>query len=554
VAGLISAPLAREQFAAISQLRWRIFVHSLSTLPGRLEMVSWIFVGLGYALFGVAGSFGLGLAAWFIVSHNKMAWLAVPFWMIFFLWQLFPMMAATFGENFDASGFLRFPLRYPSYFLIRILYGALDPGTLMGVLWLLGLTTGVGVAARGLLPWTALVLGLFAALNILLGRMIFLWVERWLARRKSREILGVLFFLFIISVQFIGPLTGRYATKGGHSVVPGLLVNLLLAGRLLPPGLAAAALAEGFQRNLVLALGDVALLGGYAAAFLLLLDIRMRAQYRGENLSEARAPAAAPGQKRAVRVGWSLLGLSGQVAAMVEKEFRYLARSGPMLFTLVMPVVILLILKIGPASHMRNAPSRLPILDFAFPAGAAYALLVLSNLTYNSLGADGAGIQFLFVSPVRFREVMVAKNVTHAAVLTVEMVLVWTAVCLMFRPPPLGLTLATLAGILFAVVVNFIAGNLMSLYAPKKFDFAVLGKQRAAGTTVLASMAVQGCVFSLVGGTLFMASFRGRIWIATLVLLAFAAAAFAGYRAALRRIDRIALGRRENIVAALCRA
>jgi ABC-2 type transport system permease protein len=555
MAGLISTPHAGEQFAAISQLRWRIFVHSLRTLPGRLEVVSWILVGLGYAILGILGTFGLGVAAWFLVSRGRLEWLALPIWGIFLAWQLFPVMATAFSENFDASNFLRFPLRYRSYFLIRIVYGALDPTTLIGILWLLGLTSGIGIAAPRLLPWTALVLATFAVLNILLGRVIFSWIERWLARRKSREIIGIVFFLFVICFQFIGPVLGHYRSRRLHPAMPHVMAELLPAENLLPPGLASSALARAAQGDFAIALGDFALLCGYAAVFLRLLDVRMRAQFRGENLSEVVAPTVLPKAKRAMRLGWTMPGLSGALAAIVEKEFRYLSRSGPMLFSFAMPIVILLIFRVGgPAGQMRNSRVHMSFLDFAFPFGAAYAMLVLSNLTYNSFGADGAGIQFFFVSPVRFREVMLAKNLTHAAVLALELLLVWVAVCLMFHPPAIGVALATLAGALFAALVNFVAGNLMSLYAPKKFDFAVLGKQRAAGITVLASMTVQALVFGLVGFTLFATSFHGRIWLATVLLLALASAAFLGYSAVLNRIDRIAISRRESIVAALCRA
>jgi ABC-2 type transport system permease protein len=554
MAGLISAPHAREQFAAISQLRWRIFVHSLRTLPGRLEMVSWIFVGLGYSIVGIAGTFGLGLAAWYFVSHRKLELLALPLWGIFLAWQLLPVMATAFAENFDASNFLRFPLRYRSYFLIRIVYGALDPITLIGIAWLIGMTVGVGIAAPRFLPWTALVLATFASLNILLGRMLFSWIDRWLARRKSREILGIFFFILIICFQFIGPIASHYSGRRAHPAMPQLIVKLLPVERVLPAGAAASALSDAVQGDFALTLGDFALLCGYSAVFLWLLDIRMRAQYRGENLSEAAVPKASPKNKEAVRFGWNLPGFSGPVAAIVEKEFRYLLRSGPMLFSLVMPIVILLIFRAGPAGHLRNGSVHLRLLDFAFPVGTAYALLVLSNLIYNSFGPDGVGVQFFFVSPVRFREVMLAKNLTYAAVIALEIVLVWVAVCFMFHPPPIGITLATLAGALFAAIVNFIAGNFMSLFAPKKFDLAVLGRQRAGGLTALASMGVQASVFGVVAVTIFATSFGGRIWLATIVLLAFAAAAFGGYSAALNRIDRIAISRRESIIAALCRA
>jgi ABC-2 type transport system permease protein len=555
-----ASPEAREQLAAIAHLRWRIFVNSLRTLRGRLEMVSWIFVGFGFAVLGVGGMFGLAAAGWYFASHDTVEWLALPLWGVFLYWQLFPVMATAFTENFDSSNFLRFPLRYRSYFFIRMAYGALEPTTLIGTLWLIGMTAGIGIGAPRLLPWAVIALGAFWALNVLLARMIFAWIERWLARRKSREILGVVFFIFIISFQFIGPVMGRYGGRNraatpeaGWAKLPGVMANLSPAQKLSPAGLAAGILADAARGNPGGALGSFALECVYSAAFLWLLDLRLRAQFRGENLSEAVAPVAPQAKKQAVRAGWGLPGLSGPVGALFEKEFRYLSRSGPMLFNLVMPIVILLIFRIGPANSARGGPFARHT-DLAFPIGVAYALLILSNLTYNSFGVEGGGIQFLFVSPVRFREILVAKNLMQGAVLGLEIALVWAGVSLMFRPPGIGITLATLAGVLFAALVNFTVGDLLSLYAPKKFDFAVFGRQRAAGTTVFVSLGVQVVIVLLATLALLTGMHYGRIWIATIIFLALAAGAFGGYVAVLNRVDRIAISRRENLIAELCRA
>ena len=80
-----------------------------------------------------------------------------------------------------------------------------------------------------------------------------------------------------------------------------------------------------------------------------------------------------------------------------------------MLFTLVMPVVVLLIFRFTPGRTGSSGGLFSRATDLAFPVGAAYALLVLTNLVYNTLGADAGGIQFYFVSPVRFREILRAK-------------------------------------------------------------------------------------------------------------------------------------------------
>jgi len=214
----------RDQFAAIAQLRWKIFIHSLRTVRGRMELVSWIFIGFGYSVLGIGGTIGLAFLTWFLVWHNREEWLAAPLWLIFLVWQVLPVMATAFTENFDASNFLRFPLSFRSYFMIRMAYGTLDPTTIVGCLWLAGMAIGAGAAVPSLFLWVAIVLAAFAALNILLGRMIFSWLERWLARRKSREILCCSFFSS--SSAFNSSIRSCSCTFTAMGAFTGLLLSL----------------------------------------------------------------------------------------------------------------------------------------------------------------------------------------------------------------------------------------------------------------------------------------------------------------------------------------
>jgi len=553
MAWLRISPEARGQIAAIAKVRWQLFVNSLRSLHGRLELVSRVFIGLGFGFAGFGGAFGLGSAAWFFVSSGRAEWLALPLWPVFMFWQFFPLLATAFTDNFDSSNLLRFPLSYPSFFVIRLAYGSLDPATALGSLWLAGIALGVGYARPQLLPWAALVLAAFAVLNILIGRMIFAWVERWLARRRTREILGVVFFLIIISFQFIGPLVHRFG-EGSRPAAGHIVSQLLPLERLLPPGLAAAAIAQATRAEFAAAFGTLLLLVAYGVAIAWLLHLRLRAQYRGENLNEAVARSASRKEKSTIRLGWNLPGFYAPVAAIFEKEFRYLSRSGPMLFTMIMPVVVLFIFRLTPSSSGDANSFLVRAPDLAFPAGAAYALLVLTNLVYNNFGADAAGIQFFFAAPVRFREILLAKNLAHAAVLALETILVWLAVCFVFRRPSLDVTLATLAGLLFALLVNLAVGNLLSLASPKKIDFGTFGRQRASNTTVFASFGVQIGVFVLAALTLLATRRHGEIWLATLILLALAAIAAAVYALVLSRADQMALARRETLINELSRA
>jgi ABC-2 type transport system permease protein len=562
---LAAWPEIRDQFAAIARLRWCIFINSMRTLRGRLEGVSWILMGCLFAAVGLGGMVGFGTAAYYFISHGKAEWLAAFFWITFLYWQLFPVMATAFSESFDSTNFLRFPLRYRSYFFIRMAYGALDPATLVASLWLFGMFVGISAASPAMLPWAAIVLAAFAAFNLLLNRAILAWIERWLARRKSREILGIVFFVLIISFQFIGPLIGRFRTHA-HYPLLSYGAHVIRVERLLPPGLAGSALEQATHAQFAFAFGAFALLCAYAGACLWILDLRLRAQFHGETLSETAAPAAAPavGEKgRPARLGWNLPGVSQPVAAVFEKEFRYLSRSSAMIFTMLMPVVILLIMGIGrtaarapragpPPPHYHPPPAV--VWQYAFPIGVAYALMILTNLIYNSLGADGGGVQMYYVTPVRFRDVLLGKNLVQAAILAVETVLLWTVATLMFGGVPLGILLATLAALVFAAAVNFAAGDCLSLLMPKKMDFAVFGRQRAAGTTAFAALAAQLMVFAMIGGTFAIAHFYAGFWLAVVLNLAFAVAAIAGYAILLGHIDKLARNRREAIISELLRA
>jgi ABC-2 type transport system permease protein len=554
-------PEIRGQFAAVARLRWCIFMNSLRTLRGRLEVASWILMGCAFAAVGLGGMLGLGAAAFYLVAHGQAEWLSAMFWAIFLYWQLFPVMATAFAESFDSTNFLRFPLRYRSYFFIRLAYGSLDPATLVGSLWLLGIFAGISIASPGMLPWAALVLAAFAAFNILLNRALFAWIERWLARRKSREILGIVFFLLIISVQFIGPLMARIGGHAHHSILP-YAAYALPGERLLPPGLAGTALSHATHAHFAGAFGALALLCGYAAACLWILDLRLRAQFHGETLSETVAPVTARKKTAPARLGWNLPGFSSPVAAMFEKEFRYLSRSSPMIFTLLMPIVILLLFRLGGAAGAGRAahpsphdhPVPFAFSHYAFPISVAYALLILTNLIYNSLGADGGGVQMYYVVPVRFRDVLLGKNLVHAAIVAFETMLLWIAASLMFGPPPLGIVLATLAGLVFAATVNFAVGDCLSLLSPKKMDFAVFGRQRSSGTTAFAGLAAQTVIFGLVAATFGVAHFFGGLWLAAVLNVALAVLALAGYAILLNRIDNLARSRREAIISELLRA
>jgi ABC-2 type transport system permease protein len=553
MAELILRPRRRGQLVAIAELRWRLFVNSLRTRRGMLELVSRIFIGIAFALGGFGGAFGMAVAAFFFIEQGKPELLALLTWPVFVFWQSFPIMATAFTNNPDSSDLLRFPLSYDSYFLVRMAYGTFDPATALCGLWSFGILVGVSTAKPGLLPWTVLVLATFAVFNLLFMQMIFAWVERWLAQRRTREIMGILFVLLMLSFQLIGPVTGYFQKRARPDVHRYVQILAPVQG-ILPPGLAADAIAQGVYSRFTTATSSLGLLCAFVLIIGYCLHIRLRAQYRGENLSEVAAVSARP-KDRSLRPGWNLPGFGEPVAAVFEKEVRYLLRSGPMLLTLIMPLFVLIVFRFGAlnrAGHSGAFLARTP--DMAFPAAAAYTLLMLTNLAYNNFGGDAGGIQFFYACPVRFRDIVLAKNLTHAGILAGETLIAWIAVGFLYGRPRLDVTVAALAGLLFAAPVNFSAGNLLSIYAPKKLDYSSFGRQRASQTTVLISLGVQLFVVGVGAGAFWIARHYGNLWIATLLLLVLAGISLSAYGMILNRMDRVAEQRRETLVAELCRA
>jgi ABC-2 type transport system permease protein len=540
------------QIPAIAQLRWRMFMNGLRSRRGKMELFSRVLITGGFAVGGLVGFAAAVGFSFFFVSQNKSEYLAILLWPILFFWQFFPVMATAFTNNPDSSELLRFPLTYRAYFLIRLAYGFFDPASALGTVFVVGVLLGVTIARPLLFPWALIVLLTFAVFNLVLMQMVFAWLERWLAQRRTREIFGVLFILTMLSFQLIGPAM-QHLGNGPHPQFRRAFEVGTRTQAALPPGLAADAITEGAHGNPARAVVPLFFLALLTLAVASLLNLRIHAQYRGENLSEAAARPTVK-QVQVPQVGWRLPGFSQSVSAVFEKEIRYLARSGPMLLTLIMPIFMLVIFRLGPlnAMHRSNAFSRTP--DMAFPGAAAYSLLVLTNLVFNSFGGDGGGIQFFYASPVRFRQIVLGKNLTHAGILILNAVFAWIAVTYLYGPPHLAVTVATLTGLLFAAPLNFTAGNLLSIYSPKKRDFATFGRQNVSQTTVLASFGTQIAIVGLGVGVFALARLYKNLWIAVLLFLLLSALSIPVYIVMLHRLDGIALQRRETLLAELCRA
>ncbi|MGB6192259.1 MAG: hypothetical protein WBF42_07325 [Terracidiphilus sp.] len=546
----VFSSLAWVQYAALARMRSRLFVNGIRTNEGAFEFGARAVSFFIYCLIGLSLGAGAGAATFAILSSHEWQFLAIEFWVVLFLWQAMSVMLASFQEQFDLTGLLRFPVSFGSFVLLHLIFGLIDIPTIVGGLCVLGILVATTIARPELFVWAALVLGCFAAFNALLARAILAWLDRWLAKRRSREIMSAVFLLGVLSLQAFNPglhkqsEDGRPAAEAHRS--QRLTLRAINAARAvqvwLPGGLSAEALQHAEENNPVAALGLLGLLGVYSVGAGAMLALRLKAEYRSESLGEA------PNRQRAAvrESGWGLRG--GPIAAVIEKELRTLTRSIPQLYAVFVPMVMVFI--IGNVFRTAATNTRHPF-QLAFPLCVAYGLVGFIQLIYNNLGAEGSGIQLLLLSPTPMRTVLLAKNLCHAGLfLMVAAGSGLLASIRLGRPGPV-IAVVTVAWIAFALPANLAAGDLMSLMMPYRVNLGRLGRQRGSQANALLSMMIQAGLLGIGAGVISLCSFLGGRWSAAIVLLVLAAAAWVVWLVVLSKTDRIAGSRKENLIARL---
>ena len=544
-----------RQIGLIAGLRWRLFLNSSRTAQAKFELAAKSLLALLSSVFVLGGAFALGAGAYFAVLKRPQL-LTVFFWIVFLVWQLLPIFIGAFTADFDFRNLLRFPLRFPAFYIISLAYGLFDFAAIMALTWLVAIGVGIGLARPALLPWTLLILTGFAAVNLLLSRTVFSWLERLLGQRGTREKFFMIFIFMALGMQFVGIAADRWSNLSIPYVRQ--LKPLLQS---MPPGLAglgleAAARATPGYSGFAAAATAALSLAVYGAVFGLLLRRRLIGQYRGEELGESEAPKAV---EKTSSVSASIFSssfftsfLPGPAAAMVEKELRYLVRNGPQLMTVAIPLVMVAFFSMS-WSNPRLTPGflqRSP--DLMLPSLVGYALLVLAPFALNSFAYDGRGIQILLAAPVRFRDVLMGKNIALGGVLVMEGFVMWGMVTVLREPPRIATVAATLFMLLFAIFLNLTAGNVLSLRAPRAFDFGNF-RQKQSPITVLSALGIQ-LFLTVISVLVFLAArWMESMWLAAGIFLVLLMAMLPVYFAVLDYCSGLAIRRRETLITQLCK-
>lgn len=579
MAELDSPPIpATTQLLAVAWLRWRIFVNGFvrrSSGQRRigglvvtilLRLLLWPF----FSLMAIAPALGCGYIAWRAVAHHHPQSLASLLAAVVIGWQFIAVngvsMAATLA-TFDPASLLRFPLRFGRYLVLRLALGLLTPSTIVGCLVLFAAAVGIGIADASLLPAALIVLGIYAAMNIFFSRMVAVWLERWLATRRAREIFGMLMAFFIVGFQYF-----NYRGMGSHHASPstnGWLIVFLNGTHhflsWLPPAFAANSIvltAHPFAR-----LGQLAALLLWTAAFLTAFALRLHKQFLGEYLAEGAprtsAPAGAPSRlglgghaapaavvNRQLATSNRQLAtsfLSPALAACLRKEWVYLRGNGNQVVGMVTPLIFVILFAKG---MMARHPSYL------LAGSIGYATLGLLAALYNVFGADGAGVQLYLLAPVRLRDVILAKNIASLALLGTEIALAWVVVmALAATPIPLANQVSTFFWAVFLLFANLTLGTLRSIQSPSKVAIAQARRVRSPSASKTSGLLVLsillGSILLQVPVTMLCSHFH-NLWLGAVIFAPLAAAAVSAYALLLANADRLILSHRDLFAQDLC--
>lgn len=549
--------MARRQYAALVTMRWRMVANNVRSVQGAFEFGARGVALLIYSIMGLALGFGLGAGAYSIVSGGHPEFISALFWTVFLVWQALPIALASFQEQFDLSGLLRFPVNFGSFYVLNLVFGLVDVPTILGSICCLGILTGVTLARPALFGSTAFVLAIFALFNILLARTVLAWVDRWLAKRRTREVVSAIFLLLMLSLQLLNPAlrSGTHfqrpdkvaAKNNQQKMLKDLKVWATTAHVLeewLPPGLAAGIIVDSEENKPERLMNSLGVLALYIMATGALLGVRLHAEYRGEKLNEA--PSA---QKRTASDSKWLLDGSGPVAAVIEKELRTIPRSMPLLFAIGAPLLTVLVI----STVFRNGAMGGRPFQMAFPLCVCYALLGFTQMVFNNLGAEGTGIQMLFLSPTPIRKVLLAKNLFHGALFVTVAFLAGVLATLRLGPPSWTLVAATSAWVLFALPTNLAAGNLLSLTMPYRVNLGRISRQRGSQASALVSMLIQAIVMGAGVAVFSICTFFDKRWLAAPCLLAMAAVSLVVLMRVLAHSDVLANRNRDNLIGTLAK-
>lgn len=534
------ADAIKHQFWLLAEVRWDIMRNSLRLKGKKLELAAQILaIALG-ALIALALGTGLGGVAYVLLVKGKNQIVPALLEGIFFAWLLGPVLLEGSSPTLDFRTIARYPVSFRLYYLLNLAYGLLDPWALLCLVWLASVWLGLAFARPQWAVAAALWFGAFAALNLLLNRVVFGALERVMRSRRGREsLLAALMGLAACMTIVIYGVLPRW----GESVIHILAPVFSFTHQALPAGFVSRALlSDRWTDSLI----TICAFLGYALLAALVLWRQSWRNYQGEISSEA-PPARAAAQ---MQPGWKLPWLDEATSAIIEKELRY-ARGDSRVWMMCLSGPFMAFVIAASSNVLRGTGIAQKISQGTiYAALAGFLIIGFAQHVYNSFSYDGHGFQCWLMSPVEFRRVMVGKNV---ALFTLMAGSYSVATALLAAKGGISfMQILTVTGAcVFGATAMFAAGNIFSVRFPTRVEFGRLSSGKPSPVAVLLGLVIQVCIVGALW-LLFYLTHRWKMDLLPLFALpVMILSALRGYLFSLRASAKYVQFHAEDIYAAL---
>lgn len=391
------------------------------------------------------------------------------FAMCYLLWATLPLSIGS-SRQFDPGNLLLYPISLRKLFAVDLISDIASLPSVFAIPAIIAIGIGAGLA-QGKLAGGILIALVATVFGISLSKWVSTSIGSMIRKKRARG-------------ETLVALMGAIAGLGGllvSQLAPQFLRHSesISALRWTPPGAVAFAfthgLREGQAAGYALALMVVTT---YSVVFIVITYWLARRAILGGGTRrrDHRAPSAAPVENY---TGWQIPLVSPELAAIIEKELRYIMRNAQLRMMALMPL-ILIIIRLMNRQHFDPTAaggSRL-FADFIkygegfMPTtGVLYVFLILAGLSCNQFAFEHAGMRTLVLSPVERKKILLGKNIAICIVALVFSAGVLVINQLVFRDvTPRGLLFASLCFVIFASLTA-VMGNWFSIGFPKRMKF-----------------------------------------------------------------------------------
>ena len=553
-----------SQLGALVWLKWALFRNALRSRRGAANRAAQFVTTLAALAVSLVVATGMGAVAYALAGETGVAQAVArsggasePMLLlfgvaaiIFLMWGLLPLSLGS-GSQFDPGPLLLYPVSLRRLFLIDLLSETTSLASLFAAPSLLAVGVGAGLA-RGRVGMSLAAAALAAAFGLALSKLLATAVVGLLRTKRTRgeTLLAVLGLAGAFSGVIIS--RGLTAAERAERFPPALEWT--------PPGALVVALThtDGEHARYLSALATLA---AYAlVAIILTYRIAARSLAAGGGQGRARAAVVAAGEARVAAgetraTGWRLPFGSEQLSAVFEKEMRYALRNAQLRVMVLMPAVITVALSFGLDPRRRGFfdPSAAgAYFEGVRPAlGMYYLFVILSSLTSNLFGFDGAGMRAFVLAPVPRRTILAGKNLAMLSVALAGVVVVTLVNRLVYGPQSWRAHLFGALTFAFFASVFAAGGNWLSARYPKRVEFGK--RMNASGMAGLLMLPVLLLVLVPPALAVLAGWAAGRLWLGYAILAATAAAAVAAYALSLPAQGRELERRELDILEAVAR-